>query len=125
MEFPLTTIDIFQNSQEFVCIPAGQAIFRQGDPADVMYAIVEGEVDILIDGKLLDTTGKGGLVGEMAMIESVPRRATVIAKTDCKIVPISEHRFKFLVQQTPNFAINVMKIMVERIRKLNALVINH
>jgi CRP-like cAMP-binding protein len=125
MEFPLTTIELFQNSQEFICIPAGQAIFKQDEPADVMYAIVEGEVDILIDGKFLDTTGKGGLVGEMALIESVPRQATAIAKTDCKVVPIDEHRFKFLVQQTPNFAINVMKIMVERIRRLNALVLTY
>lgn len=119
----MTTIDLFKNAQEFTTVPAGQVIFEKGGVADQMYAIVEGEVDILIDGKFLDSTGAGGIIGEMAMIESTPRKATAIAKTDCKLVAIDEHRFMFLIQQTPNFALNVMKIMVERIRKLNALVL--
>ena len=119
----MTTIDLFKNAQEFITVPAGQVIFDKGGVADHMYAIVEGEVDIFVDGKFLDSTTVGGIIGEMAMIESTPRKSTAIAKTDCKLVAIDEHRFMFLVQQTPNFAINVMKIMVERIRKLNALVL--
>ena len=120
----MTTIDLFKNEKEFVTIPAGQVIFQQGGVADHMYAILEGEVEISIDGKLLDTTGAGGIVGEMALIESSPRRATAIAKTDCKLVAIDEKRFNFLVEQTPNFALNVMKIMIARIRKLDALIVN-
>ncbi len=120
----MTTIDLFKNEKDFVTIPAGQVIFQQGGVADHMYAIIEGEVEISIDGKLLDTTGAGGIVGEMALIESSPRRATAIAKTECKLVEIDEKRFNFLVQQTPNFAINVMKIMIARIRKLDALIVN-
>jgi CRP-like cAMP-binding protein len=120
----LTTIDLFNNAKDFVIIPAGQVIFEKGGVADHMYAIVEGEVEITIDGKLLDTTAAGGIVGEMALISSSPRSATAIAKTECKLVPVDHKRFTFLVQQTPNFAINVMKIMVERIRKLDALVLS-
>ena len=88
-----------------------------------LHVIIEGEVDISVDNKFLDTTGTGGIVGEMALIDSRPRSATAIAKTECKLVPIDQKQFTFLVQQTPNFAINVMKIMVERIRKLDALVL--
>jgi CRP-like cAMP-binding protein len=119
----LTTIDLFTNAQDFVFVPAGQAIFEKGGVADHMYVIIEGEVDISIDGKFLDTTGAGGIIGEMALIESKSRTATAIAKTDCKLVSVDEKRFTFLVQQTPNFALNVMKIMIERIRKLDALVL--
>ena len=120
----MTTIDLFKNEKEFMTVPAGQVIFQKGGVADHMYAILEGEVEISIDGKLLDTTGAGGIVGEMALIESSPRRATAIAKTDCKLVAIDEKRFNFLVEQTPNFALNVMKIMIARIRKLDALIVN-
>jgi len=120
----LTTIDLFNNAKDFVIIPAGQVIFEKGGIADHMYAIIEGEVEISIDGKLLDTTASGGIVGEMALIDSSPRSATAIAKTECKLVPVDHKRFTFLVQQTPNFALNVMKIMVERIRKLDALVLS-
>ncbi len=121
----MTTIDLFKNSKDFVIIPAGQTIFQKGDVADRMYAILEGEVEIFIDGKLLDTTGAGGIVGEMALIDASPRSATAIAKTECKLVPVDQKRFTFLVQQTPQFSINVMKIMIERIRKLDALVLQN
>jgi CRP/FNR family transcriptional regulator, cyclic AMP receptor protein len=120
----LTTIDLFKNDKDFVIIPAGEVIFQQGGIADHMYAIIEGEVEISIDGKLFDTTSAGGIVGEMALVSSSPRSATAIAKTECKLVQVDQKRFNFLVQQTPNFAINVMKIMVERIRKLDAIVLS-
>jgi CRP-like cAMP-binding protein len=120
----LTTIDLFKNEKNFTVIPAGEVIFQQGGVADRLYAILEGEVEIWIDGKLLDTTGAGGIVGEMALISASPRSATAIAKTECKLVEVDEKRFTFLVQQTPYFAISVMKIMVERIRKLDALVLS-
>jgi len=119
----LTTIDLFKNDQDFIIIPAGEEIFQQGGVADHMYVIIEGEVEVSIDGKLIDRTRAGGIVGEMALISSSPRSATAIAKTECKLVPVDEKRFTFLVQQTPNFAVSVMKIMIERIRKLDALVL--
>ncbi len=120
----MTTIDLFNNAKEFMIVPAGQVIFQKGGIADQMYVVIEGEVEITIDGKFLDITGVGGIVGEMALIDSSPRSATAIAKTECKLVPVDQKRFTFLVQQTPNFAINVMKIMVERIRKLDILVLS-
>lgn len=120
----MTTINLFNNAKDFIVIPAGEVIFKQGGVADHMYAIIEGDVEISIDGKFLDITGAGGIVGEMALIDLSPRSATAIAKTECKLVPVDQKRFEFLVQQTPNFAINVMKIMVERIRKLDALVVS-
>ncbi|NUN64803.1 cyclic nucleotide-binding domain-containing protein [Pseudanabaena biceps] len=120
----MTTIDLFKNDPEFIIISAGQPIFEQGGVADRMYVVIAGEVEISINGKILDVTGAGGIVGEMALIESRSRSATAIAKTECKLVPVDAKRFTFLVQQTPNFALNVMKIMVERIRKLDALVLS-
>ncbi|MFN5817160.1 MAG: cyclic nucleotide-binding domain-containing protein [Pseudanabaena sp.] len=120
----LTTINLFNNAKDFIIIPAGEVIFEKGGIADYMYVVIEGEVEILIDGKFLDITSDGGIIGEMALIDSSPRSATAIAKTECKLVPVDQKRFEFLVQQTPNFSINVMKIMVERIRKLDALVVS-
>ncbi|MFN5922948.1 MAG: cyclic nucleotide-binding domain-containing protein [Pseudanabaena sp.] len=120
----MTTINLFNNAKDFIIIPAGEVIFEKGGIADYMYVIIEGEVEILIDGKFLDITSDGGIIGEMALIDSSPRSATAIAKTECKLVPVDQKRFEFLVQQTPNFSINVMKIMVERIRKLDALVVS-
>ncbi len=116
----MTTIDLFQHAQDSVIFVAGQVIFREGEPGDVMYAVLEGEVEIVVQGQVIDTTGPGGIVGEMALIDAGPRSATVRAKTVCKLVPVSQRRFTFLVQQTPFFALQVMRVMSERLRRLLA-----
>lgn len=116
-----TTINLFRSEKETVSFAAGQTIFSKGDAGDVMYAVQEGEVDIYVNDHLIDSHGPGGIFGEMALIEATVRSATAIARTDCKVVPITPQRFEFLVQQTPRFAINVMKVMAERLRKRMAI----
>jgi len=116
------TISFFRNAMDFESFSAGQIIFQEGQPGEVMYAVTEGEVDIIVQNKVMDTAGPGGIVGEMALIDTKPRSATAIAKTDCKLVPISEKRFTFLVQQTPNFALQVMRVMADRLRHMDAQV---
>ncbi len=112
-----TTIDLFRNATDFVTFSAGQVVFSAGDPGDTMYVVIDGEVEIVVNDKVVDTTGPGGIVGEMALIETNPRMATVRAKSDSKLVPITQKRFLYLVQEAPNFAIKVMRIMSERLRK--------
>jgi CRP-like cAMP-binding protein len=116
----MTTANIFRHASDAVAFGAGQSIFNEGDPGDVAYGIQDGEVEIVLRGEVVDTAGPGSIIGEMALIDSKPRSASAIARTDCKLVPIDERRFAFLVQQTPFFAINVMRIMAERIRRYMA-----
>ncbi|MDM8557715.1 cyclic nucleotide-binding domain-containing protein [Candidatus Parabeggiatoa sp. HSG14] len=116
----MTTISLFSKSNDFVSFSAGQIIFKEGDPGKVMYAIIEGEVEILIGNKVVDTVSAGNILGEMALIDTSPRSATAVPKTDCKVVPISRRHFTFLVQQTPNFALEVMQVMANRLRRMNA-----
>jgi CRP/FNR family transcriptional regulator, cyclic AMP receptor protein len=113
-----TTVDLFRNTTDFVLYEPGQVIFEEGQPGDVMYAIIDGEIEITINGRLVDRVGSGGIIGEMAIIDDSPRSATARATTQSKLVPISQKRFKFLVQQTPYFSIQVMTIMAERLRRL-------
>jgi CRP-like cAMP-binding protein len=87
-----------------------------------MYVIKEGEVDILVNDKVIETVGPGGIVGETALIDTHPRSATVVAKTDCQLVPIDEKRFTFLIQQTPYFSLQVMRVLVERVRRMDVCV---
>jgi CRP/FNR family cyclic AMP-dependent transcriptional regulator len=97
----------------------GDYIFRQGDPGDVMYAIVEGEVEIAVDGSQRNIVRSGEVLGEMALIDKKPRSATAIAMSDCKVVVINEQRFNFLIQQTPIFVTQIMKVMSDRIRTMD------
>jgi CRP/FNR family transcriptional regulator, cyclic AMP receptor protein len=97
----------------------GEYIFRQGDPGDVMYAVVEGEVEIDVNGSQINIVRSGEVLGEMALIDKKPRSATAIALSDCKVVVIDEQRFNFLMQQTPVFVTQIMKVMSDRIRTMD------
>ena len=93
-------------------------IFESGSEPDFLYVVQEGEIEIIAGGKVVETLGAGEIFGEMALVDKHPRSATAKARTNCKVVPIDENRFKFLVQQTPFFAIHVMRVMSKRIRSM-------
>ena len=118
----MSTIEIFKHETDTVPYSAGQIIFSEGEPGDVMYVVQEGEVEITLDGHVLETAGPGGLVGEMALVDTAHRSATAVAKTDCKLVAIDETKFKVHVHHTPFFAVQVMRIMADRLRRMNELV---
>jgi CRP/FNR family transcriptional regulator, cyclic AMP receptor protein len=110
-------VNLFRNSERAVALEPGHVVFSEGDKGDSMYIVLEGELEIRIKDKVIDTTGPGGIVGEMALIDNSPRSATCVAKTACKIVPVNERQFNYMVQETPNFAITVMRMMCERLRR--------
>lgn len=115
----MVTIEIFRNETDTLAIPAGQTVFNEGDTGNTMYVVVEGDVDLLVKGKLVESLGPGGVLGEMALLDNVPRSASAIAKTACRLVEINEKRFKFLVQQTPNFALQLMRVIADRLRRMD------
>jgi CRP-like cAMP-binding protein len=110
-------VNLFRNSENAVAYEAGHVLFHEGDQGDSMYIVLEGELEVRVHDKPIDTTGPGGIVGEMALVDHSPRSATCIAKTACKVVPVNERQFNFMVQVTPNFALTVMRMMCERLRK--------
>lgn len=112
-------INLFDKDQDAVAVTVGQVIFRDGDAADRMYAVIEGKVDIVIHGQLVETVEAGGVFGEMALIEDKPRNATATVTAAAKLVSIDRKRFLFLVQQNPYFALQLMTVMAGRLRKMD------
>ena len=116
---PVKTVEIFQSSPEPKFLPAGTVIFANGDAGDMMYGLVEGEVEITLEGKVLETICQGDIFGEGALVHLDSKRAsTAIAKRDCKLAYLERKNFLFAVQQTPMFALEVMKSYSDRIRRL-------
>ena len=113
----MVALELFRNSTEARPYRAGEAIFRVGDVGDNMYVVVEGKVSIAANGKELELLGPGGVFGEIALIDNGPRSADALAVTDCRVVPIDESWFKFLVQQTPFFSLQIMRVMADRLRR--------
>lgn len=109
-------LNLFKQDSSAEQYTSGATIFDQGDSAGYMYVVKSGEVDIAVNGTVLQTITSGGIFGEMALIEPNPRSASAVARTDCELVPVDQKRFAFMIQHTPFFAVHVMKILADRLR---------
>ncbi len=116
----MSSLNLVRFAAEVMSFTAGQQIFAAGDPGDLMFVVKDGEVEIVVHGTVVEPIGPGSILGEMALIDQNPRSATAVAKTDCQLVPINEKRFQFLVQQTPYFALEVMRVLAKRLRHMDA-----
>lgn len=119
----MNLLELFRHETDLQAVPAGRDVFRAGEPGNVMYVLISGTADVTIGNVVVERAEPGALLGEMALVEDAPRTATVTAVSDCRLVPIDVKRFHFLVQQTPFFATHVMKIMAERLRKMDMLLL--
>lgn len=117
-------VAMFQETDQTKEYPKDTFIFHQGDPSGLMYVILEGEVDILLNDKVVATFKPGDIFGEMALIDAGPRSAGAIAKTDCKVVYIDEDNFLYLIQHTPSFGLHVMKLLTNKVRNLDKLLMS-
>jgi CRP-like cAMP-binding protein len=116
----MARIELFNRAADWVGFEAGNTVFREGEPGEHMDVVVEGEVEIVAAGRVLEIAGPGSVVGELALIDRAPRSATATALTDSRLVPVDAKRFQFMIQQTPFFALQVMGIMAERLRRWTA-----
>jgi MFS family permease len=98
---PLPAIEQLARGLEPVHVPAGQAVFRQGDPADRFYLIEAGTADVIGDGRPVTTLGPGEGFGEIALLRTVPRTATVHAATDLELQALGCDRFLPVVTGFP------------------------
>lgn len=98
---------------------AGSTVFAVGDTGDCMFVVQDGEVDLVVGGQVVETVGPGGIFGEMALIEQAPRSATAVARTPARLAVIDEARFAFLTQNTPGFALNVLRLISQRLRTMD------
>jgi CRP-like cAMP-binding protein len=111
--------ELFAHQTDTVNLVPGEVLFREGDSGDAMFVLLEGAMEIHVADKVVETSVRGAILGEMALIDQSPRGATVVAKEPSKLVRIDERRFHFLIQQNPFFATHVMKVLAGRLRSMN------
>lgn len=116
------TAHLFRDAPEVIAFPAGSLIFQFGQPGKNMYMVIEGEVEMIVGNKVVDTVGSGAFIGEMALIDDSPRSASARAKSDVRVFPIDAEKFESLVKETPFFGLDVMRTLAQRLRHLDAMV---
>ena len=113
------SIHLFRNLPDVKVYASGEYIFKKGESAHVMYMVIEGDIELVVGRVVVETAHAGSLIGEMALIDDAPRSASARAKGECRVFPIDEARFHTLVQETPSFALDVMKALALRLRRTN------
>jgi CRP-like cAMP-binding protein len=94
--------------------PAGRIVMTEGERGAALFAVLEGRVAIRVGDSLVEKVGRGGLFGEMSLVDRRPRLATAVAETDCALLAMSRHMFLHLVKRSPKFGAALLKAVGER-----------
>jgi CRP-like cAMP-binding protein len=121
-DFVMKLLELFQDWPDLVEFKSGTVIFRENEPADVMYVILSGEVELSLHNEPLGSEMMGGLVGEMAMIGRAVRSATATTLNKVKAAQLNPEQFRTLVRENGDFALHVMAVLANRLRAANELI---
>lgn len=109
----------FRNARNLIELQAGLVLFSEGEPGQSMYVLMEGTAAICVGGEVIEVASPGALLGEMALVNSSVRSATVITRSNCRVISINRSQFDALVRESPEFARHVMTVMADRLRHMN------
>lgn len=112
----MNLLEVFKDTEDLVEFPAGAVIIAEGKEGNHMYVVMKGEVTISLKDTILATAKPGEMVGEMALINSDRRSATVTARTDCQLALIDQTSFESLLRHVPEFTIHVMNVLANRLQ---------
>lgn len=116
---PSEVIDLFFNHLKTQDVKAGEVIFKQGDTGEKMFALMKGEVELWLNNQVVEVINEHDVFGEGALVQlNHLRMTTAMAKTDCQLVELNKERFLFLLQETPLFALEIVRSLSSRLRKV-------
>lgn len=106
-------------------VPVGTVLIAQGDPGDALYVVLRGRLIVEMrseDGvvRRLNEICAGELVGEMAMLSSEPRSATVRAVRASEVVELTRDAFELLCSKHPQLMRRLASVLASRLRERNA-----
>ena len=98
-----------------VTFSAGSTVFNKGDLGSCMYIVQSGLIEMLIGDKVIEICGPNEAIGFMSMVDGAPRSSTARVKEACELSLIDQRKFRFMVDEVPNFALYIMGAMARRI----------
>ena len=97
----------------------GNVIFKQGDSGKCMYILQSGVIEMMIGDTVVETCGPNEAIGFMSMVDGAARSSTARVKEACELSLIDQRKFRFMVDEIPNFALYIMGAMARRIRGMS------
>jgi CRP-like cAMP-binding protein len=113
----MTIRGVFRAADEIRDVQPGEVVFSEGSEGHEMYGVISGSVALSKAGQPIATIGPDGTFGELALIDHAARSLTATAAEATQLAVINERTFLYLVQETPTFALQVMRSLAERLRQ--------
>src|ERR687893_2935594 len=100
-------------------IPEGTTLTKEGEIGHEFFVIIEGDAQIKRKGRSIGARGAGDFIGEIALIEQIPRTATVTAKTPLRVFVLTSKDFHHLLEENPNVERKVLRALAKRVADLS------
>lgn len=125
----LKSVDFFDHTSDQVLaelatilvevdVPAGAAVFAKGDMGDSMYIIVDGRVRVHDGDHEIAIMGEGNFFGEMALLDTIARSASVTAIEQTRLLQIDQEPFYVLLEDHSEVGRRIMQVLTSRLRLL-------
>ncbi|MBR1222026.1 cyclic nucleotide-binding domain-containing protein [Bradyrhizobium sp. U87765 SZCCT0131] len=105
-----------------VTFPAGSVVFSRGDDGSCMYVVQSGVIEMMIGDTVVDTCGPNEALGFMSMIDASPRTSTARVREAAELSVLDQRKFRFMIDEIPNFAMYIMGAMARRIRGMSNVI---
>jgi CRP-like cAMP-binding protein len=94
--------------------PEGTTLITEGKQGHEFFLLVDGEVDVRMKGRKVKSLANGAFFGEMALVSSLPRNATVTAVSPVRVLVVHEQAFRRLLRDSPSIQLKVMQTLADR-----------
>ncbi len=114
--------DLFRNWKHTEEYPAETVIFSKGDPADVLYVVLSGEVRLTLNGSFLSVENGGAVIGETAMLQSATRNCTATTVGPVRLARLDRSELEELSGINSEFSLHVMGVLANRLRAVDSYI---
>jgi len=107
----LRTVEKYMN---LIDVIPGQTVFKEGDRGDYVCFVVDGALDVVKESAsgesiVIATLSKGGSIGEMAVIDELPRSATIKARSKSTLITLSQENFNYILAEHSAIGVKILK----------------
>jgi energy-coupling factor transporter ATP-binding protein EcfA2 len=123
-ELDASRLKLLAFTSERLTYSKGEDLFHQGDTGNAAYVILEGAVDIIVgegdEEIIVSHLDQNELVGDMALLSTKPRSATVRAHSDVTVLELKKEMFLELLEGSPHFGAHIARVMSDRLYNMTA-----
>jgi len=119
----MSFLPMFRHWKNTVDYDSGDVIYTKGEPADTLFVVLEGEVELSLHDRSLSVEGKGSLIGEMALLDSATRNSTATARGAVKLAKLDRKEFQKAIAENAEFALRAMTVLANRLRAVDQFIV--